>query len=528
MNNIKELPQKIKKIELGWMIPAGFGISCALLAAGILTLMLRGFGGMEGGWMFSIGADLFCMAVSVMLSFSCVLNYKNRNEHTSVFVTLLTVSALSLFLDEAAWLVQGLAPLRGINLVINVFHFMIGVVLIYLFWQYIRRVLKMENTLMTAADGILNLLLIPSLLLCAVNFFYPLYFEITADGFYARTDKWYISQVYLCFALLIVILELLMSQASRRDRLVAVSFIMIPLANQALTQISFGISTQYAAMLVSIVLIYGVLFADREKTISSTETELGVATRIQANMLPTTFPFMPERSEFDLYASMDPAKEVGGDFYDFFMVDDNHLALVMADVSGKGIPAALFMMASKILIKNRVMTGESPGKVLRAVNDQICESNEEEMFVTVWLGVLDLRDGTLISANAGHEYPILKAPDGDFELIKSKHGFVLGGIPGMKYRETEMVLQPGAKLFLYTDGVPEAESQSETQYGYDRFLKALNSRKDGTPQQLLAAVEESVAAFVQDYIQFDDLTMLCVHYTGTQKKEDKADERTDG
>ena len=244
-------------------------------------------------------------------------------------------------------------------------------------------------------------------------------------------------------------------------------------------------------------------------------------------MLPTTFPFMPERSEFDLYASMDPAKEVGGDFYDFFMVDDNHLALVMADVSGKGIPAALFMMASKILIKNRVMTGESPGKVLRAVNDQICESNEEEMFVTVWLGVLDLRNGTLISANAGHEYPILKEPDGDFELIKSKHGFVLGGMPGMKYRETEMVLQPGAKLFLYTDGVPEAENQSETQYGYDRFLKALNSRKDGTPQQLLAAVEESVAAFVQDYIQFDDLTMLCVHYTGTQKKEEKADERTD-
>ena len=525
MKNIRELPQKLKNLDLSWMIPAGFGISCLLLAAGVVLLMIRGFDNMENGWMFSIGADVFCLAVCVMLSFSCVINYKNRNEHTRVFVTLLTVSATSLFLDEAAWLVQGLAPLRIANLFINVFHFMIGVVLIYLFWQYIRRVLKMENSLMTTADGILNLLLIPSLLLCAVNFFYPLYFQITEAGVYQRTDKWYISQVYLCFALLIVILELLMSQASTRDRMVAISFIAIPLANQALTQVTFGVSTQYAAMLVSIVLIYGVLFADREKTISSTETELGVATRIQASMLPNAFPFLPERKEFDLYASMTPAKEVGGDFYDFFMVDDDRLALVIADVSGKGIPAALFMMASKILIKNRVMTGEAPGEVLRAVNNQICENNREEMFVTVWLGVLNLRDGTLKSANAGHEYPILKTPDGNFELLKSKHSFVIGGMPGIKYRESETVLQPGSTLFLYTDGVPEAENQNETQYGYERFLAALNGKKDGTPQELLATVKESVSTFVQDYIQFDDLTMLCIHYSG--KKEEKTDEGAD-
>ena len=278
-------------------------------------------------------------------------------------------------------------------------------------------------------------------------------------------------------------------------------------------------------MLVSIVLIYGVLFADREKQISATETELGVATRIQADMLPRNFPFCPERKEFDLYASMDPAKEVGGDFYDFFMVDDDHLALVMADVSGKGVPAALFMMSSKILIKNSVMTGQSPGKVLRAVNNQICENNREEMFVTVWLGILELSSGKLVSANAGHEYPVLKTPQGDFELQRSKHSFVLGGMPGIKYRESEIVLEKGSKLFLYTDGVPEAEDKNETQYGYDRFLEALNGAKDGTPQELLTAVTKSVGDFVQDHVQFDDLTMLCIHYMGNE--EEKTDERTD-
>ena len=214
---------------------------------------------------------------------------------------------------------------------------------------------------------------------------------------------------------------------------------------------------------------------------------------------------------------MTPAKEVGGDFYDFFMVDDNHLALVIADVSGKGIPAALFMMASKILIKNTVMTGKSPGEVLRAVNNQICENNREEMFVTVWLGILSLDDGKLVTANAGHEYPMLKKPGGDFELVKTKHSFVVGGMAGIKYKETEMVLEPDSKLFVYTDGVPEAEDESERQYGYDRFLSVLNKNKDEMPDKLLEAVGADVKAFVQDQPQFDDLTMLCVHYKGSMQ-----------
>ena len=271
-------------------------------------------------------------------------------------------------------------------------------------------------------------------------------------------------------------------------------------------------------------------YTEHLKTITAEKerisAELNVATQIQADMLPRIFPPFPKKKEIDLFASMSPAKEVGGDFYDFFMVDDNRLALVIADVSGKGIPAALFMMSSKILIKNSVMTGKSPGEVLKIVNNQICENNREEMFVTVWLGILDLTTGQLVSANAGHEYPVLKTPKGDFEILKSKHSFVVGGMKGLKYRETEMTLLPGSKLFVYTDGVPEAEAEGEVQYGYDRFLDTLNSHRDENPEGLLKAVTKNVADFVQDHPQFDDLTMLCIHYIG-KESEVNHEERTD-
>ncbi len=243
-------------------------------------------------------------------------------------------------------------------------------------------------------------------------------------------------------------------------------------------------------------------------------TELALATRIQADMLPNIYPAFPERKDFDVYASMEPAKEVGGDFYDFFLIDDTHLGIVMADVSGKGVPAALFMMVSKILVQNFAMTGRSPAEVLQTVNDQICNNNREEMFVTVWLGILDTESGIITAANAGHEYPAVMQPGGGFELVKDKHGFVIGGMEGVRYKEYELKFSPGAKLFLYTDGVPEATNAKNELFGTERMIAALNENPDASPEELLKNVRRSVDAFVKDAEQFDDLTMLCVEYTG--------------
>ena len=246
-------------------------------------------------------------------------------------------------------------------------------------------------------------------------------------------------------------------------------------------------------------------------------TELELATRIQADMLPNIFPAFPERQEFTIYASMTPAKEVGGDFYDFFFVDQDRLAMVIADVSGKGIPAAMFMMMAKSMIQTQAASGRGPREVLETVNHLICQNNREEMFVTVWFAILDLNTGILTAANAGHEFPILKKPGGCFEIFKDKHGFVIGGMDGVKYREYEIRLEPGARLFVYTDGVAEATSADKELFGMDRAVQALNDAADQSPEGLLRAVNAAVSRFVGAAEQFDDLTMLCIEYRGKEE-----------
>ena len=250
--------------------------------------------------------------------------------------------------------------------------------------------------------------------------------------------------------------------------------------------------------------------ADKERILA----ELSLASQIQENSIPTDFPAFPDREEIDVFASMDPAREVGGDFYNFFLIDDDHLALSIGDVSGKGIPAALFMMVTNILITERAHLGGAPAEVLRFVNEALCEHNEAEMFVTVWLGVLEISSGRLIAANAGHEYPALRRAGGGFELLRDKHGFVLGGMPGLRFTEYELGLRPGDKLFVYTDGVPEAADAHNAMLGTERMLEALNEASDGTPEQVLDSVRRAVDGFVGGAEQFDDLTMLCLEYKG--------------
>jgi sigma-B regulation protein RsbU (phosphoserine phosphatase) len=251
-------------------------------------------------------------------------------------------------------------------------------------------------------------------------------------------------------------------------------------------------------------------------------TELDLAKQIQENMLPSVFPPYPDRHDLDIHASMDPAKAVGGDFYDFFLIDEEHLGMVMADVSGKGIPAALFMMMARIMINSAAKTGIPPSEVLRQVNERICENNDAEMFVTVWLGILNLTTGEVTAANAGHEYPMLRGAKGDFVIKKDPHGFVVGGMEGVRYRDYSFTLERGGTLFLYTDGLPEANDKNGKLFGTDRILEVLNRDPKASAEQLLDTMTAAVAEYVGKTEQFDDLTMMAVRLLDLPKPAEEA------
>ena len=246
------------------------------------------------------------------------------------------------------------------------------------------------------------------------------------------------------------------------------------------------------------------------------DAELAFAKAIQHAALPSVFPPYPDRKEFEIFATMHTAKEVGGDFYDFYFVDDENLAFLMADVSGKGIPAAMFMMTAKTFIKSYAESGVSVEEVFTYANAKLCEGNDAGMFVTAWLGILNTKTGKVLFANAGHNPPLVKHADGTYEYLKSRAGFVLAGMEGVRYRKNELDLAPGDAIYLYTDGVTEATNLSEELYGEERLQKVLDIYKDATPETICAEVKIDVDKFVGEAPQFDDITMLAIRYKGTE------------
>ena len=246
------------------------------------------------------------------------------------------------------------------------------------------------------------------------------------------------------------------------------------------------------------------------------DAELAFAKAIQHAALPSVFPPYPDRKEFEIFATMHTAKEVGGDFYDFYFVDDENLAFLMADVSGKGIPAAMFMMTAKTFIKSFAESGLSVEQVFTHANAKLCEGNDAGMFVTAWLGILNTKTGQVQFANAGHNPPLVRHADGTYEYLKSRAGFVLAGMEGVRYRKNELTLAPGDAIYLYTDGVTEATNLNEELYGEERLQKVLDIYKDATPETICAEVKIDVDKFVGEAPQFDDITMLAIRYKGTE------------
>lgn len=255
------------------------------------------------------------------------------------------------------------------------------------------------------------------------------------------------------------------------------------------------------------------------------ESELSLANDIQAHMLPTIFPPFPDQNEIDLYATMHPAKEVGGDFYDFFMVDEKNVAIVIADVSGKGVPAALVMVITKTLIKNEVSMGLSPAEAFTKVNHMLCEGNDNNMFITAWMGVLNTETGVLTYVNAGHNPPVVRLDGGEFVFLKSRPGLVLAGMDGLRYRQYELQMHPGDRIFLYTDGITEATDPAKNLYGNDRLLAYLNAHSSASLKDMLTGLTADINAFAATEEQFDDMTMLMLDYLSNRPGENTLEKR---
>lgn len=460
---------------------------------------------------------LFDCGIDVMGTFVCAALYygsmKQEGDGSRHFRTLIVLASSGFVANALYYFTTGVPDLRTFNFIFVLLTSLIDVTLIYYFYLYIKTSLGIKGKLLKWADKGIPILYVIEMAIMLLNIFFPVTFRIDEMGVYQSMPGGITEAIYLIIVSVITMILIIRSDSPRNQKIAALTFIFLPLFNLFTTIGEFGNASNYGMIVMSLIIMYCIIFNYNSSKLASTEAELGMATKIQESMLPSIFPAFPERKEFDLFASMDPAREVGGDFYDFFMIDDDHLGLVMADVSGKGVPAALFMMISKTIIQNFAALGLSAAETLNRANESLCSQNKMEMFVTVWIGILELSTGKMTCSSAGHEYPAIYH-NGKFELLKDKHGLVLGGVEFAKYSDYEIQLEKGDKVFVYTDGVPEATNKDFELYGTDRMIEALNSAPEGKPKEILKTVRESVDEFVGIAEQFDDLTMLCLEYRG--------------
>ena len=497
------------------IIPILFALMCVCLISTLAGVEIKGLKNMDHFLTFNTGGEIAAIFAGVMVTISILPSYKRQSGYVRIFVTLIAALCFLMTCDIGQALVDDMPKLIWLNKLFPTLVWATETIVFFFFWLYAQRVLNSSGKTIAILNTIALIILIVFILIPVVTIKNPLYFQIDpVTGHYSRRQpEWWISRIPSTYFILTTIIAIILSKESVRSKVVISIFMGLPILAMGSGGYKTGVAIQYIAMMMSVILIFAFVFSDRERDLYSTSKELGLATNIQKHMLPSIFPAFPDRKEFDIFASMTPAKQVGGDFYDFFLIDDDHLGMVMADVSDKGVPAALFMMASKIMVQNYAMMGKSPSEVLTAVNNQICQNNQDEMFVTVWLGILDIKTGILTAANAGHEKPAIMNANGEFELLKDKHGFVVGWYKGIKYTDYQIKLEKGSKIFLYTDGVPEASNGNE-QFGRERMIETLNKYRDLAPDNIVKSVKKDIDEFVGLEDQFDDITMLCMEFKG--------------
>ena len=488
-----------------------------MFVGSIVMLAVWSSRGMKTVWSLSIGVDLMGMMTGFILGIYTLEDDRAKGGYQVYFRPMLSVAYLGLFADLTANLMDGNPGLIPWSMAANTLYYVVSYTSSFLLWKFITSIIIPEKKSEKIIDKVMLAGFILSVSLILINIFTGFYFFIDENGKIVEKPVMILIILYLIMTILFSFgLLLINHKRLKKHQIISLaSYLAGPLiVSLILTMVEVDLSVQYGVGMLGILLIYCTFNAEEYRERALAEKDVQFAANIQQSVLPQMFPPFPERKEFELHASMNPAKTVGGDFYDFFLIDEDHLCMIIGDVSGKGIPASLFMMASRTILHGTAKTCDSPEKILRTSNEEIVSSNPEMMFVTVWLGILEISTGILRTANAGHEYPAVRSDTGKYELLNDEHGIPIGMMEGMEYMLTEIHLKPGDCVFVYTDGVPEAVNKADEQFGTDRMLDALNEDPDADPEQILINIRKAVDGFVEKTEQYDDLTMLCIKYNG--------------
>ncbi|SDB50775.1 Serine phosphatase RsbU, regulator of sigma subunit [Pseudobutyrivibrio sp. YE44] len=478
----------------------------------------RGFDVLNPLYIINITLDIFGMLVGYIILVGLYLDKQKKGKTIKYLMAIIVITYIGLFTDAVEYISDGVPEYRMHNIFVTVLYYITIPANAVLFWHYTMNYLKVRNKKLITINKFVAAGFIVTIIVRILNVKYGYYFTIDEMGIYSRGPYYSLSKVYF---VVIMILSLSVIVAERKQfkpiQLIAVFlYALAPILVGVISIWVRGLSLTPITTMVITLFMYCALNVTQGRELAVSEREISIASSIQENVLPKTFPYLPDRKEFDLYAIMKPAKEVGGDFYDFFMVDDNHLALVIADVSGKGIPAALFMMNSRTLIRNRIQAGDSLSKIFYEVNNQLCEGNIADLFITVWVGIIDLNTGEGVEVNAGHLNPVIRRAGESYQLVSYPHDLAVAMLPDMEYHARTFKLNPGDSLFVYTDGVTEAMDANEMLYSKESLEDTLNTALDATPQEAIELVLKSIYDFVKDAGQNDDITMLCLTYNGKQ------------
>ena len=463
--------------------------------------------------LFQASVDLFTLALGLVLYYACLLDRDEISGLKLCFLRIVVVVFVGMVTEIPALITNGIPEMAKVNHALYTIVFICNPLSAFFFFYYLVEYLGVgDNIIVRIMRPGLWILFGTHCIVQFINCYGPLFFYYNKVGEYTRAVFYPLANLfsYICGACVILVLNIYRKRLKLYQFLILFVFFVAPLVSLAIN-IVVRLSPVFSVLMCVLLVIYCVLNIERSRERSAVEAELSLATEIQANMLPCIFPAFPERPELDIYASMTPAKEVGGDFYDYFLLDDDHLVIVIADVSGKGVPASLFMVTSMIMIRDCAMYGGSPAETLEMVNRQICANNPTRTFVTVWFGKLEISTGKMICTNAGHEFPIINT-QGSFELLNDKHGMPVGVKKKAKYTDYEMELKDGDSIFLYTDGVAEANNIDGDFFGAERLIEAVNLNPGAVPETVLNNVRKAVDDFVKEAPQFDDLTMLGFKY----------------